>query len=163
MCMLEQVALWEDAEVNVLLDALLEELKEVCVCVCVCVCMRHLCVCVCVTCLWRGGRPCVDKAQLLNLCAIDAERVVVEELLVEVWTQRRVLDARHTAHVGPGLQVLLVALLRHPRHVQLGKVGHDAPEEPRLNPKQHRKHVVDRPLRCMWEGEVRGGGEKGEV
>ena len=75
----------------------------------------------------------VREARGLDGVAVDRERVVHQELGVDVGRQRRVEDAVGFADVGPRLEVLLVDLLGGALEVDLGDVRHDAAPEAGLD------------------------------
>lgn len=90
----------------------------------------------------------------LDLAAINGERVIVQQLLVQVGRQGRVGDAVSLAKLGPGLEVLVVDLLSDVLHVELGHVRHDGAQEASLDVEELLKEIVDGTL-GYW-----GGGER---
>lgn len=122
-----------------------------------------------------GLRHFVGKASLLNLGAIDAQTIVVQQFLVQIRVQRRGADARlqrpergangehgtslpasssssttlpHLiAHDRPGLQVLVVDHLCDGRKIELGQVRDQRALEAGFDAKKLLHQVCNRALR----------------
>lgn len=90
-----------------------------------------------------GGVP-----SRLDLAAINRERVIVQQLLIQVGGQGRVGDAVSLAKLRPGLKMLVIDLLSHSLHVQLSHVGNHRAEEAGLDSEDALQKIVDGALAC---------------
>lgn len=85
----------------------------------------------------------VLEASSLDSGAINREGVVVQQLGVEVRGERSAGDAGSSAHLTPGLQVLVVDILDDILEVKTSGVAHDGAIEAGRNAKDGLKDLVD--------------------
>ena len=77
-----------------------------------------------------------ERCFLLDLPAVDAEVVVLEQLLVDVGRDRRVEDRVLVAELREGRNVLVVGVLGHAGQVEPREVGYERAQEAGLDLEQ---------------------------